>query len=256
MEGVKEVNSIIEERGYNVWENLFIKGSSYQNYATLIVIVTRGKVKTTVKCECGKDCSIEYEAGFHPWVVEAWKRLIKPMNVPVVELVISGHEVGEAYEEAINQLLSNPQLAGIKYVLFLEDDILIPFIPGTYGPLIELYKHLEKYDVASALYWTKSEPSLPLIYGQGDLNEDEPFAVNINWRPGDIVSVNGCGMGFTLMKRAVFEDARIERPFFKTFPTITQDLFFYKKIKELGYTICVDTNIRAGHLDILTERVF
>jgi hypothetical protein len=181
-----------------------------------------------------------------------------------VEIVVCGQEVGEAYENAIDQMLTNPGLEQFKYVLFMEDDVIIPFIPGSYGPLIEMYKHLETYDVASGLYWTKGEPSLPLIYGTGDMDEPNPFAVNTNWRPGDVVEVNGSGMGFVLMKRSIFEDKRIERPFFKSVNEMrvtgsigyTQDLYFYEKIKKFGYRICVDTNIRAGHLDVTTEKVY
>lgn len=259
-----EINKMVDDTNNSKWSNLFLKGDSYKNYSTLIVIATRGKKKSSVTCECGKVHEIEYQPGFHPWVVEGWKRLIKPMNVPITELVISGHEVGEAYEEAITQLLTNPQLANFKYILFMEDDMLIPYIPNSFGPLIELYKHLETYDVASGLYWTKGDPSLPLAYGSGNINEPAPFAVNTNWKPGDIIEVNGCGMGFTLMKRSIFEDKRLERPFFKSVNEIgpngpisyTQDLFFYEKIKKLGYRICVDSNIRVGHLDIATEIVY
>lgn len=261
---VQEINKMVDATNDSRWSNLFIKGDSYKNYSTLIVIATRGNKKASKKCECGKEVCIDFQPGFHPWVVEGWKRLVKPMNVPIVELVISGHEVGEAYEEAITQLLTNPQLKQFNYVLFLEDDMLIPYMPDSFGPLIEMFKHLEKYDVASGLYWTKGEPSLPLIYGDGNIDSSAPFAVNIDWKPGDVVNVNGCGMGFTLMKRSIFEDERISRPFFKSVNEIgpqgpvsyTQDLFFYEKIKKLGYTICVDTGIRIGHLDVATDIVY
>jgi hypothetical protein len=251
------------------WENLFIKGDTYKNYSTLIVIATRGKKKFKFDNECPKcehkfKTEQEIELGFHPWVVEGWKRMIKPMNVPIYDMVISGHEVGEAYNEAITQLLTNDGLKGYNYVLFCEDDILIPFMPDSFGPMIELYKHLDKYDVASGLYWTKGEPSLPLIYGDGDINHPVPFRINTNWKPGDVVEVNGCGMGFALMKRSIFEDPKLEKPFFKSVNEIegnfvkgyTQDLFFYEKIKKLGYKICVDTGIRLGHLDVATDTVY
>ncbi len=258
------LENLIEKNDNSFWKNLFIKGDTYKNYSTLIVIATRGKQTASCTCECGKKVSIEYERGFHPWVVEAWKRLIKPMNVPVMEMVISGHEVGEAYEIAMGQILGNPQLSAFKYILFMEDDVIVPFIPNSYGPLIEMYKHLQHYDVASGLYWTKGEPSLPLIYGNGDIEAELPFEVNNNWRPGDVVNVNGAGMGFVLMKRSIFEDKRLERPFFKSINEMqsngvvssTQDLYFYHKIKKLGYKICVDTGIRAGHLDVATEKVY
>jgi hypothetical protein len=258
------INGLIESGISTKWENLFLKGDTYKNFATLIVIATRGKSKASCKCECGKTVEMEYTSGFHPWVVESWKRFIKPMNVPIIEMVISGHEVGVAYEKAIEQLLGNDGLKHIKYVLFLEDDIIVPFMPNSFGPLIELYKHMEEYDVAGGLYWTKGEPSLPLIYGNGDFDSPIPFEVNINWKANDVVAVNGIGMGFTLMKRSIFEDTRIEKPYFKTvgevtsggIKVMTQDLYFCEKIKKLGYKICVDTSIRCGHLDLRSEKVY
>lgn len=260
---METLETLIDGSRDEKYQNLYLKGQTYKDYSTLIIIVTRGRKTTSCTCECGKQVSIEYQPGFHPWVVESWKRLIKPMNVPVMEMVVSGEEVGEAYERAIEQMLTDPVLKAFKFILFLEDDVIIPFIPGSFGPLIEMYKHLETYDVASALYWTKSDPPVPLLYGDGKM-EAPIFGVNNMWRPGDIVEVNGTGMGFTLMKRSIFEDKRIERPFFKSVNFVmdsgpvsyTQDLYFYEKIKKLGYKICVDTRIRAGHLDIATERVY
>jgi hypothetical protein len=186
------------------------------------------------------------------------------MNVPVIELVISGYEVGDAYNQAVQTICTNPDLKRFRYILFLEDDIIVPFIDNSFGPLIELYKHMDTYDVASGLYWTKGDMSLPLVYGNGDMTIDNPFEVNTNWQAGDVVEVNGCGMGFTMMKRSIFEDDRIEKPFFKTVSEIkdgrammyTQDLYFYEKIKKLGYRICVDTGIRCGHLDFQKEIVY
>jgi hypothetical protein len=58
---VQELNGLIEKTDNEIWKNLFIKGDTYKNYSTLIVIASRGKKKTTAKCECGKSICIEYE---------------------------------------------------------------------------------------------------------------------------------------------------------------------------------------------------
>ncbi len=265
METALNLNNMIDSSKSSNWENLLLKGNTYKNYSTLIVVATRGTAKIRGHCpECKAPVELEHWVGLHPWIVESWKRFVKPMNVPIMEMIVSGHEVGIAYNETINQLLTNESLKNVKYVLFLEDDIIVPFMPNSFGPLIQLYKHMEKYDVASGLYWTKGEPSLPLIYGNGDFETATPFEVNTHWEPGDVVEVNGCGMGFALMKRSIFEDRRLERPFFKTVNELgsngsmlmTQDLYFYQKIKKLGYKICVDTSIKCGHLDFNTEHIF
>lgn len=247
------------------WESMVLKGDTYKNFSTIIVIATRGKATTKTKCpKCEHPFEVEHWVGFHPWVVEAWKRFIKPMNVPVMEMVVSGYEVGDAYNQAMETILNAPELKNFRHILFLEDDIIVPFMNNSFGPLIELYKHMEKYDVASALYWLKGEPSLPLTYGNGNFDVPNPYEVNTNWQTGDVIEVNGCGMGFTLMKRSIFEDPKLEKPFFKTVNEVrdgkarvyTQDLYFYEKIKKLGYKICVDTGIRCGHLDFQTETVY
>ena len=260
-----EIDSLLEGMKSKEWESRVLKGDTYKNFSTIIVIATRGKAVKAVTCpKCQHAFEVQHWVGFHPWVVEAWKRFIKPMNIPVMEMVVSGYEVGDAYNQAMDAILDSPDLKKFRYVLFLEDDIIVPFIDNSFGPLIELFKHMEKYDVASGLYWTKGEPSLPLVYGDGNIESSHPFEVNTNWSAGDTVEVNGCGMGFALMKRSLFEDPRLERPFFRTVNEVkdgrvqgyTQDLFFYEKIKKLGYRICVDTGIRCGHLDFQTEVVY
>jgi len=267
MEEIRKVNieELLASPKAKEWETRVLKGGTYRNFSTVMVIATRGKSITNVKCpKCQHAFEVEHWAGFHPWIVESWKRFIKPMNIPILEIIVSGYEVGDAYNEAMRAILENPQLKNYRYIFFLEDDILVPFINNSFGPLIELFKHMDTYDVASGLYWTKGEPSLPLAYGNGDITVPNPFAVNTNWQAGDTVEVNGCGMGFALMKRNIFEDPRLEKPFFKTVSEIrdgrmqgyTQDLYFYEKIKKLGYRICVDTGIRCGHLDFQAEAVY
>ncbi|MEK7465279.1 MAG: hypothetical protein AAB631_00715 [Patescibacteria group bacterium] len=260
-----DIDELLGNARAKQWESKILKGDTYKNFSTIIVIATRGKSSTRAKCpHCDHSFEVEHYVGFHPWVVESWKRFIKPMNIPTMEMIVSGYEVGDAYEKAVGQILGQPELKNFRHILFLEDDIIVPFMDNSFGPLIELYKHMGKFDVASGLYWLKGEPSLPLTYGTGNFNVPNPFEVNMNWQPGDIVEVNGCGMGMTLMKRAIFEDPRIEKPFFRTVNEIkdgvarvyTQDLYFYEKIKKLGYKICVDTNIRCGHLDFQTEIIY
>lgn len=248
------------------WETICLDGKSYRSYPTIVVIATRGTAKKQVTCpSCDKSHEVEYRTGFHPFVVESWKRFIKPMNTPIIEMVVSGMEVGEAYSEAVDQILMNPGLDSFKHILFMEDDVIVPWMNNSYGPLAKLASSLDEYDVVSGLYWTKGEPSLPLVYGDGkDIEAANGFSVNNDWKSGDIVEVNGCGMGFTLMKRSLFEDPKLPRPFFKTVAEIkdhqmagmTQDIYFYRNIKKLGYKIAVDTGVKCGHLDINTDIIY
>jgi hypothetical protein len=72
-------------------------------------------------------------------------------------------------------------------------------------------------------------------------------------------------MGFTLFQLEVFRDARIKRPWFKTLQgnrpsgepwLITQDLYFFGQLRELGYRVACDTRVKVGHYDVGTGVVW
>lgn len=267
------------------------KGGAMRDLSTIVILPTRGTTEEKKKLIC-KKCKHENEYiastlnGMHPIFVEAWKRLIKPMNVPVLEMVVQGMEVGAAYTTAIENILANPALSKFKYILTVEDDNIIPFMPNTQGPLMMLYEDIEKFklDAVGGLYWTKGNPSMPLLYGNpkekrdtaagmfkvrfpakvqkkrrvGKLNDD-----GSDWTDGEIVLCNGSGMGFTLFRLDMFKDPRIEKPWFETVgdhgttekPGIrqyTQDLRFAEKARELGYRWAIDSRIKVAHLDVRT----
>lgn len=269
------VNQLLDDAKWKRAQEELPSGDTYRDLSTIIIIPTRGTRTEKENLNCTK-CGEKNEyvsttvSGLHHIFVEAFKRLIRPMNVPVIELVIPGMEVGAAYENAIRGILANEQLSKFKYILTIEDDNIIPFIPGTQGPLMLLFDAIEKgYDVAGGLYWTKGEPSMPLIYGDPKEESKDPagmFKVRFDWKnvePGPI-ECNGMGMGFTLFKTEIFKDKRLEGPFFKTVAEhvdggtkmYTQDLYFFEKIRKLGYKVCVDTRVRIGHLDVKTGIIY
>lgn len=276
--------------------NQLPKGKVFQDLSTVLILPTPGvsEEKKSLTCgECGH--TNEYTAvtssGLHPMFVEAWKnKLIRPMNVPFLEMIITGMEVGAAYSHAIEAILSNPQLAKFKYILTLEHDNIVPLMPGTQGPLMTLYETMGKgFDVVGGLYWTKGYPSLPLIYGnpantdptlpegmfhvryassvQDATRTNEVNSDGSDWHDGEIVECNGLGMGFTLFKTDIFRDDRFEKPWFKTLgdhgtveqPGVrqyTQDLYFFEQARKLGYRCAVDTRVKLGHLDLKSGEIF
>ena len=270
---IKTVDQLLEQAHFRDSFKVLPKGDTFKDLSTIIIIPTPGAISEKKKLNCKKCKAInEYEhtsiQGLNPVVVESWKRLVKPMNVPVLEMMVNGYEVGDAYNKAIEMILANPALNGFKYVLTLEHDNIIPFIPNTQGPLMMLYEDIEKgFDVAGGLYWTKGNPSMPLIYGDPKQNRSEPagmFKVRHDWKDGDVVECNGMGMGFTLFKMELFKDKRLKKPWFKTCndhtdkgPRLyTQDLYFFEKFRKLGYRCCVDTRVKLGHMDLRTGVIY
>ena len=183
--------------------------------------------------------------------------MILPMNQKFTTIFMIGMEVGEAYCAAIEQILAVPELANWKYVLTLEEDN----IPPPDG-LIKLYENIDKYDVVGGLYWTKGEGGQPMIYGEGQ-EGDLHFRPQLPTR--DIQECDGLGMGFTLFNMNIFKDTQIEKPWFKTCQewdpekgskVYTQDLYFFEKIRKLGYKMACDTRVKVGHYSFETDVVW
>lgn len=291
----KTVDNLLKQARFRQSFEVAPTGKTFRDLSTIIILPTRGTTEEKKKLVC-KKCKTENEYlsttvnGMSPIFVEAWKRLIKPMNVPVLEMVVQGMEVGAAYSTAIENILANPALNKFKYILTVEDDNIIPFMPNTQGPLMMLYENMEKFnlDVVGGLYWTKGNPSMPLLYGNPKEKREAPagmFKVRFpakkqkkgrfgklndngsDWTDGEVVLCNGMGCGFTLWKLDIFKDSRIEKPWFETIsdhgtgekPGIrqyTQDLNCLEKLRGLGYRAAVDSRVKIGHLDIKSGIIY
>ena len=177
----KTIDKLLSQAKFRESFNVMPKGGTFRDLSTIIILPTRGTSEEKKKLIC-KKCKTENEYlsttihGMHPIFVEAWKRLIKPMNVPVLEMITTFPEVGAAYTNVVEQILSNPALNKFKYILTVEDDNIIPFMPNTQGPLMMLYDDIEKFklDAVGGLYWTKGNPSMPLLYGDPAKTREAP----------------------------------------------------------------------------------
>ena len=175
--------------------------------------------------------------------------LMFPPNQPVYRMLAMGQEVGEAYSNAIEEVINHPELSQWEYILTIEHDNTPP--PDG---VLELIKSMDKhpeYDAISGLYWTRGEGGAPQIWG-------DPTDPVLNYRPqppriGEVQECNGIGMGFALWRVNMFKDEKLRRPWFKTVSGKeglgTQDLFFWGDAKKHGYRCAVDTNVRVGHFD-------
>lgn len=176
--------------------------------------------------------------------------LIYPPNQGVYRMLAMGMEVGDAYSSAIEQILAIPELSAWEYILTIEHDNIPP-----QDGLLRLIKQMEKHPefaCIGGLYWTKGEEGVPQIWG-------DPKDPIVNFRPqapdpgGALVECCGTGMGFNLWRLAMFKDARLRRPWFKTLAGAegvgTQDLYFWGDARKYGYRCAVDCSITVGHYD-------
>lgn len=181
--------------------------------------------------------------------------LIFPPNNGVYRMIALGQEVGEAYSNALEQILAHPELSQWEYVLTVESDNAPP--PDGVIKLIESMDAHPEYSCISGLYWTKGEGGVPQIWG-------DPKDPLLNFRPqppvpGELVECCGTGMGFVLWRLSMFKDPKLRRPWFKTLNGSegqgigTQDLFFWGDARKHGYRCAVDCRVLVGHFDAANE---
>lgn len=175
-----------------------------------------------------------------------------PPNNGVVRILALGQEVGEAYSNAIEQILTHPDLKDWEYILTCEADNLPP-ADGVLK-LIERMEDHPEFSGIGGLYFTKGPGGVAQIWG----DVKDPVQ---NFRPqppdisGGLVECCGTGMGFNLWRMAMFKDEKLRKPWFKTLNGKeglgqgTQDLYFATDARKYGYRFAVDCSVKVGHLD-------
>lgn len=187
-------------------------------------------------------------------VFQSWMSVALPMNQKFCKTCIADFEVGEAYNAAVEIILADEKIRGIKwkYMLTVEVDNLPPA-----DGLLKLYESIDKYDVVSGLYWMKSENGTPHIYGHPDRPGDFSPQVPLE---DTVQPCNMSGMGFTLFNMDIFR--KLPKPWFHTADVndigqeFTQDGYFFKKAGEAGFKFAVDTRVKVGHIDFETRKIY
>jgi hypothetical protein len=184
-----------------------------------------------------------------PKVVSSWLNLMNPPNQKVFRLFAMGMEVGEAFSQTIQNVLSHPDLSQYKYILTMETDNIPP--PDGLLKLLSRMEANPQFACIGGLYWTKGDGGVPQIWGDAKSGE-------LNFRPqhpiaDQLVECCGTGMGFNLWRLDMFKDERLRKPWFKTLAEnggiMTQDLYFWSDARTKGWRAAVDCNVLVGHLD-------
>jgi hypothetical protein len=159
--------------------------------------------------------------------------------------------IGKPVDEARNALVESAKAMKAKYIMFIDDDTLIP--PFTIPRLLNM-----NVKVASGVYYTKTQPPTPVI-----LRRDVPGGFK-DWQYGDVITVDYIGLGCCLIDMTVFDD--IEPPYFyykkgmrgpeDTPDTIGEDVYFCDKVAKAGHKIWVDTVVQCHHEDNPTKTTY
>lgn len=172
-----------------------------------------------------------------------------PPNNGVVRILAQGMEVGDAYSNAIEQVLADPELSKWEYLLTLEHDNVVP-ANGVIKLCEEMENHPE-FAWISGLYFTKGEGGVAQVWGdiKDPLMNFRPQPPDMN---GGLMECYGTGMGFALWRLSMFKDKNLRKPWFHTQTkdgVATQDLYFASDAHKYGYRCAVDCSIKVGHYD-------
>lgn len=182
--------------------------------------------------------------------------LIFPPNQAAHRMAAIGMEVGDAYSNAIEQIIAHPDLGQWEYLLTMEHDN-VPPVDGLLKLIARMEQHPE-YACIGGLYWTKGETGVPQIWG-------DPKDPVMNFRPqapvpGQLVECVGTGMGFNLWRMKMFHDARLRKPWFKTVADKTgvgtQDLHAWSDFRKYGYRCAIDCDVLVGHYDSVNDQMW
>ncbi len=173
-----------------------------------------------------------------------------PPNNGVVRILALGQEVGQAYSNAISNILRDPNLSQFEYVLTLESDNTPP-ADGVIKLVEQMEAHPE-FSCIGGLYFTKGPAGVAQIWG----DVKDPV---LNFRPqvpdinGGLVECCGTGMGFNLWRLDMFKDKNLRQPWFVTQTkngVSTQDLYFWSDARKYGYRSAIDCSVKVGHYDL------
>ena len=210
--------------------NRLNKDSVYKDLSTIVIIPALNTVATKA--------------------ASSWWNMMFPPNQKVVKLFAQGMEVGEAYTQTIEQILTHPDLQKFKYILTIEADNVVP-PDGSVRLLAQMEEHPE-FACIGGLYWTKGHGGVPQIWG--DINDPVLNFKPMPPIPGQLVECCGTGMGFNVWRTEIFRDVRLRKPWFKTTAStsegcFTQDLWFWTDARKNGYRCAIDCGVLVGHVD-------
>lgn len=189
----------------------------------------------------------------HPFFFDSWSRLLfegmrEDDRVMAPAVRMPAHRAANAI---VRSFLGEEWLGDCATLCFVDDDHV--FASDT----LERLRRSEdgrEYDVLGALYTARGAGRWPIILRRSDKStpEQPKYGALWGWKPGDVVSVEALGLGFTLVRRELLE--RMAFPYFayRDDPDgteYTEDVVWCWGVEAAGGRMGVHTGVTIGHLD-------
>ncbi len=135
----------------------------------------------------------------HDWA-NATSALGGGLAITILRLQIRNYRVDIAKQKLAEMAVAN----NCQFLFMLDDDVLCP--PDTLLKMIKLWKSDPKYKIISGVYWSKSNPPLPLIF-RGNLEGSY-----WDWKTTDLITADGAGAGCLFIDCEVLK--KMPKPWF------------------------------------------
>ena len=170
------------------------------------------------------------------------ENLAIPSGVQVKFLNVFGRTTAEAYNDAIQTALND----GCDMLLTVEDDTFPP--TDGFQRLLARYREIGDPKAVLGGYYVKKVPYPEGVHIQVVAGKRQ--ALTLNKYDVGVHEVYTIAQGFTLFPIECF--LQTEYPWTVTTAHLTQDSFLSQKLREKGFKLLVDANVRCRHVDFST----
>jgi len=162
------------------------------------------------------------------------------INKPLGTLCTFAH--GQSPARNRNVIIRQALEYDCSHVLFVDDDVIIP--PDG---LTRLLAHDK--DVISGLYLMRNHPHYPIAFDFAAPDGKCNHLVLDKYKGQDLIQIVGAGLGCCLIRTDVFR--KMEEPWIRMGELESDmwcdDLGFFKRVREAGFDIFLDTSVLVGH---------
>jgi predicted SAM-dependent methyltransferase len=137
-------------------------------------------------------------------VTHEWANAVSALGGGLAITTMRIQQRNRRVDIAKNMIVESAIKNGCQFVLLIDDDVMPP--PDGLMKMLRLWKSHPKYKIISGVYWSKSDPTMPLIF-KGNLQSSF-----WDWTVQDIIPVDGAGAGFLFVDIEVFK--KMSKPWF------------------------------------------
>jgi hypothetical protein len=174
------------------------------------------------------------------------EKLAIPSGVQIKYLNVFGRTTADAYNDAIQTALDD----GADFLLTVEDDTFPP--DDGFFKLLQRYREIGDPKVVLGGYYVKKQESREGVHIQ--IVGGKRQALTLSNKDLRVYEVYTIAQGFTLFPMECF--LQTEYPWTVTTAHLTQDSFLSQKLRDKGFKLLVDGDVRCRHLDVASGKYY